>query len=39
VVRLIVQDAAKKDNRFSAFIFGIVKSPSFQMSRNNETER
>jgi len=39
VVRTVVQDAAKKDNRFSAFILGIVKSPSFQMSRNNETER
>jgi hypothetical protein len=39
VVRTIAQDAAKKDNRFSAFILGIVKSPSFQMSRNNETER
>ena len=38
-VRSIAQDAAKKDNTFSAFVLGVVKSPSFQMSRNNETER
>jgi hypothetical protein len=37
VVRSIVQEAAKKNNRFSAIVLGIVKSPSFQMSRNAET--
>jgi hypothetical protein len=38
-VRAINRDAAKKNNRFSAFVLGVVNSPSFQMSRNNETER
>src|SRR5262249_45185365 len=38
-VRAIAQDAARKNNRFSAFVLGVVRSPSFQMSRNNETER
>ena len=38
-VRAIVQDAAKSNNRFSRLVLGVVKSPSFQMSRNNETER
>ena len=33
VVRSISRDAAKKNNRFSAVILGIVKSPAFQMSR------
>jgi hypothetical protein len=37
VVRSIADEAAKKNNRFSAFVLGVVKSPSFQMSRNNET--
>src|SRR5262249_3715082 len=37
VVRSIAEEAAKKNNRFSAFVLGVVKSPSFQMSRNNET--
>ena len=32
-VRAIVRDAAKDDNRLSAFILGVVKSPAFQMSR------
>jgi hypothetical protein len=36
VVRSITEQAAKKNNRFSAIVMGIVKSPSFQMSRNNE---
>jgi hypothetical protein len=38
-VRTIARDAARKNNRFSAFVLGVVNSPSFQMSRNNETER
>jgi hypothetical protein len=33
VVRGITKDAAKKENRFSALIIGIVKSPAFQMNR------
>ena len=32
-VRAIVRDAAKDDNRFSAFVLGVVNSPAFQMSR------
>ncbi len=38
-VRAIALDAAKKNNRFSAFVLGVIKSPSFQMSKSNETER
>ena len=30
-VRAIVRDAAKQDNRFSAIVLGVVKSPQFQM--------
>jgi hypothetical protein len=30
-VRSIVRDAAQDDNRFSAIVMGIVKSPQFQM--------
>jgi len=37
VVRSIVEQASKKNNRFSAIVLGIVKSPSFQMSRNIES--
>jgi Protein of unknown function (DUF1588)/Protein of unknown function (DUF1592)/Protein of unknown function (DUF1585) len=33
LVRAIVRDAAKNNNRFSSYILGIVKSPAFQMSR------
>jgi hypothetical protein len=31
VVRAIVKDAAKDDNRFSAIVLGVVKSAPFQM--------
>jgi hypothetical protein len=31
VIRSIVRDAARNDNRFSSLIVGIVKSPPFQM--------
>jgi hypothetical protein len=34
-VRSIAREAAKNNNRFSAFVLGIVKSPLFQMSKNN----
>ena len=30
-LRAIVRDAAKDDNRFSAILLGVVKSPQFQM--------
>jgi hypothetical protein len=30
-VRAIARDAAKQDNRFSAIVLGVVKSPQFQM--------
>jgi mono/diheme cytochrome c family protein len=31
VVRAIARDAAKDDNRFSAIVLGVVRSPQFQM--------
>jgi hypothetical protein len=37
MVRSIARDAGKANDRFSAFVMGVVKSPLFQMSRNNET--
>jgi hypothetical protein len=36
VLRSIVKDAAKNNNKFSAFITGIVKSPAFQMNMKVE---
>ena len=36
VVRSIQQEAAQKDNRFSAFVLGIVHSAPFQMSRTEQ---
>ncbi len=35
MVRSIAREAAKSNNRFSAFVVGVVKSPLFEMSRNN----
>ncbi len=32
-IRRITRDAAKRNNRFSAFVMGIVTSPAFQMSK------
>jgi mono/diheme cytochrome c family protein len=32
-IRAITRDAAKNNNRFSSLVLGIVKSPSFQMSK------
>jgi hypothetical protein len=32
-VRTVTRDAARQDNRFSAFVVGIVKSAPFQMSQ------
>jgi mono/diheme cytochrome c family protein len=38
VLRSIVRDAARDDNRFSAIVLGIVRSPQFQMRvKANET--
>ena len=34
-VRSIAREAARSNNRFSAFVMGVVKSPLFTMSRNN----
>jgi mono/diheme cytochrome c family protein len=36
-VRSITREAARNNNRFSAFVMGVVKSPLFTMSRNNNT--
>ena len=36
-IRAIDRDAAKTNNRFSAIVLGIVKSPAFQMSKAKET--
>jgi hypothetical protein len=33
LIRSITRDAAKNNNRFSALVLGIVKSPAFQMSK------
>ncbi|HEY7289304.1 MAG TPA: DUF1592 domain-containing protein, partial [Vicinamibacterales bacterium] len=33
MVRAIVRDAAKKDNKMSAFILGVVNSPAFRMAK------
>jgi hypothetical protein len=30
-IRTISRDVAKDDNRFSALVLGVVKSPQFQM--------
>ena len=30
-IRAIARDAATQDNRFSAIVLGVVKSPQFQM--------
>jgi hypothetical protein len=37
-IRAIIRDAAKKDNRISAFILGVAKSHAFQMSRAEKIE-
>jgi len=31
MIRAIVRDAAKKDNKLSAFVMGVVNSPAFKM--------
>jgi hypothetical protein len=35
-IRKIIRDAAKENNRFSAFVMGVVNSRAFQMSRAEE---
>ncbi|HYL76923.1 MAG TPA: DUF1592 domain-containing protein [Bryobacteraceae bacterium] len=37
-VRGVEREAARNNNRFSAFILGVVKSPPFQMRRAEEVE-
>jgi hypothetical protein len=37
-VRVVTREASKNDNRFSAFVLGIVKSPAFQMRRAEDQE-
>jgi hypothetical protein len=37
-VRGIEREAARNNNRFSSFVLGVVKSPSFQMRRVEEIE-
>ncbi|MDO8677982.1 MAG: DUF1592 domain-containing protein [Acidobacteriota bacterium] len=37
-IRAISRDAARSNNRFSAFVMGIVTSPAFQMSRAEAVE-
>ncbi|MFA5908021.1 MAG: DUF1592 domain-containing protein [Vicinamibacterales bacterium] len=37
-VRRIIRDAAKSNNRFSAFVMGVVTSRAFQMSRAEAVE-
>jgi hypothetical protein len=37
LVRSIARDAARDNNRFSAVVLGIVKSPAFQMNSRNQT--
>jgi len=36
-VRAISREASKSNDKFSAFVMAIVKSPMFEMSRNNNT--
>ena len=33
MVRALIKDAEMEDNRFSAFILGVVRSPAFRMNR------
>ena len=33
-IRAITRDVAKDDNRFSAIVLGVVKSPQFQMRKS-----
>jgi len=37
-VRTVTHEASHNDNRFSAFVLGIVKSPAFQMRRAEDAE-
>ena len=38
LVRAIARDAARQDNRFSALVLGIVKSPPFQMNTKSKPD-
>lgn len=37
-VRAVTRDAQKNDNKFSAFVLGVVKSPAFTMRRAEQME-
>jgi hypothetical protein len=37
-IRAIEREAARSNNRFSAFVLGVVKSPAFQMRRAEDAE-
>ena len=37
-IRKIIRDAAKDNNRFSAFVLGVVNSRAFQMSRADDVD-
>jgi Protein of unknown function (DUF1585) len=37
-VRQIIREAAKNENKMSAFVLGVVKSNAFQMSRAEKVE-
>jgi hypothetical protein len=37
LVRTITRDVMKNNNRFSALVLGVVKSPAFQMSQVEPT--
>lgn len=39
LIRSIAKDAARNNQRFSAFVLGIVKSPAFQMSTAEATQQ
>jgi hypothetical protein len=39
LVRAVAREAARQDNRFSALVLGIVKSPPFQMNTSRPQER
>ena len=38
LVRAIARDAARQDNRFSAVVLGVVKSPPFQMNTKSRAD-
>ena len=37
-IRAIVRDAARQDYKLSSFVLGVVNSPAFRMSRQQQLE-